>query len=78
MTVRMEDYVNPSAYGVLIWRSIISCALYLEEGLEHWKQRMHKVSTRRCACITQSLRWVGIKLCDSPRYDGMIDIILFV
>jgi hypothetical protein len=35
MTTQMDDYVNPTADGVLSWRSINSCALDLEEGLEH-------------------------------------------
>jgi hypothetical protein len=39
---------------------------------------MHEVSTRRCAHITQSLHWIGIELCDPPRYDGLNDIILFI
>jgi len=46
MTAWMDDYVNPTTNGVLIWRRISSCALDLEEGLEHWQQRMHEVSTR--------------------------------
>jgi hypothetical protein len=36
------------------------------------------VSTRRCAHITQSLRWIGMELCDPPMYEGLTDIILFV
>jgi hypothetical protein len=49
-----------------------------EEGLEHWQQRMHEVSTRRCVCITRSLRWIGTELCNPPRYDGLTDISMFV
>jgi hypothetical protein len=32
-TVRDEDYVNPSADGVLSWQSIMSCATNLDTGL---------------------------------------------
>jgi hypothetical protein len=46
MTVWLDDYVKPTADGVLSWRSISSCASDLEEGLEHWQQRMHEVSAR--------------------------------
>jgi hypothetical protein len=53
MTTWMDDYVNRTTYGALRWRIISSCVLYSEEGLEHWQQRMHEVSTRRCARITQ-------------------------
>jgi hypothetical protein len=55
----MDDYVNPIADGTLSWRSISLCASDFEEVLEHWKQRMHEVSTRRCAHITRSLHWIG-------------------
>jgi hypothetical protein len=36
-TVRSEDYVNPIPYGMLSWRSITSCALDSDKGLENWK-----------------------------------------
>jgi hypothetical protein len=36
MTTLMDDYVKPTADGVLNWRSISLCASDLEEGLEHW------------------------------------------
>jgi hypothetical protein len=78
MIVHMDDYVNPTTYGALSWRSIISCASDSEEGLEHWQERMHEVSPRRCACMTLSLWWIGTKLCDPPRYDGLTDISLFI
>ena len=28
--------------------------------------------------MTRSLHWIGIELCDPPRYDGITNIILFV
>jgi hypothetical protein len=52
MTTRMDDYVNPTADGVISWRSINSCASDSEEGLENWKRGMHDVSTRRYARMT--------------------------
>jgi hypothetical protein len=78
MIAWMDDYVNPTADGALSWRSISSCASDSEEGLENWQQRMHEVSTRQCACITRSLRWIGTELCDPPRYDGLRETSLFV
>jgi hypothetical protein len=45
MNAWMDYYVNPTTNGVLIWRSISLCVVDLEEGLRHWKQRMHEVST---------------------------------
>jgi hypothetical protein len=74
MIARMDDYVNPNVDGALSWRIISSCYSYSEEGLEHWQQRMHKVSTRRYVYITRSLHWIGTKLCDPPKYDGLNNI----
>jgi hypothetical protein len=78
LTVHMEDYVDLTMNGALSWRSIGSCALDSESGLENWQQRMHEVSTRRCARINRSLRWIGTELCDPPKYDGITDIGTFV
>jgi hypothetical protein len=37
MTVHMDDCVNPTIDGALIWRSIILCESSSEEGLENWQ-----------------------------------------
>jgi hypothetical protein len=74
----MDDYINPTAEDVLSWRSSISCTSDLEEALEHWKQILHEVSTRRCAHITCSLHWIGAEVCDPSKYDGLIDVDIFV
>jgi hypothetical protein len=66
----MDDYINPTVEGVLSWRIISSCASDLEEALEHWQQRLHEVSTRRCAHITHTLCWIGAEVCDPLKYDG--------
>jgi hypothetical protein len=55
MNAWMDDYVNLKADGVLSWISISLCTSNSEACLKHWKQRMHEVSTRRCAHINQSL-----------------------
>jgi hypothetical protein len=43
--VRINDYVNPTTESALSWRSISSCTLESEAGMENWQQRMHEVST---------------------------------
>jgi hypothetical protein len=78
MTTCMDDYVNPTADGALSWRSISSCASDSEEGLEHWKHRLHKVSTRRCARITRSLHWIRTEVHDTPKFDGLTKVSSFV
>jgi hypothetical protein len=52
MTTQMDDYVNHIVDGVISYKSISYCASYSEEGLEHWQQIIHEVSTRGCAHIT--------------------------
>jgi hypothetical protein len=49
LSVWMEDFVDPTTDGTLSCRSINSCASYSKANLENWQQRMHEVSTRRCA-----------------------------
>jgi hypothetical protein len=71
---REEDYVNPTADGVLSWRSITSCASDSDTGLENWQQRLHEVSTRRCARIDRAVRWVGTKIREPPSFHGVNDL----
>jgi hypothetical protein len=73
-TMREEYYVNPNAYGVLIWRSITSCASNSDAGLENWKQRLHEVSTRMCVRIDRVVRWVGTEIREPPSFHGVNDL----
>jgi hypothetical protein len=74
----MDDYVNPTTEGVLSWRNISSCPSGSEEALENWKQRLHEVSTRKCAQITRALRCIGAKVVKPPRYNGLKPIEPFI
>jgi hypothetical protein len=56
LTARQHDYINPMADGNLSWRSDRTCSLDSEESLENWKNKMYKVSTRRCARLTREVR----------------------
>jgi hypothetical protein len=38
---------------------------------------LDELSTRICACITYSLHWIGTKVCDPLKYDGIIDVYPF-
>jgi hypothetical protein len=78
MTVCMDDYVNPTTDGLISWRSIRSCALDSEEGLEHWQHKLHKVLTIRCTRITHSLRWIRTEVRDTPRFDRLTEVSSFV
>jgi hypothetical protein len=70
--------MNPTAYGILSWWSITSCATDLDTGLENWQQRLHEVSTRRCAIIDCAVRWVGMEIREPPSFYGVNDIEAFL
>jgi hypothetical protein len=69
-TAHDEDYVNPIADKILSWRSITSCATNSNTDLENWKHRLHEVSTRRCARIDITVRWVGTEIWEPPSFHG--------
>jgi hypothetical protein len=46
----------------------------LDIGLENWQQRLHEVSTRRCARIDCTIRWVGIEIREPPCFHGLNDL----
>jgi hypothetical protein len=77
-TVHDEDYVNPTTDKVLSWRSITSCATNSDIGLENWQQRLHEVSTRRCARIGRAVRWVGKEIREPPSFHGLNDLETFL
>jgi hypothetical protein len=66
--MREEDYVNPTADGVLSWRSINSDMSDSDTRVENWQQILHEVSTRRCARITRVVRWVGTEVRQFPTF----------
>jgi hypothetical protein len=69
--VRDEDYMNPTADGILSWPRINSCTTDSDTGLENWKHRIHKVSMRRCARIDHTIRWVGTNVRELPSFHGI-------
>jgi len=73
-----EDYVKPTADGVLSWWSITSCATDSDTGLEKWQQRLHKVSMRRCARIDRAVRWIGIEIKEPPNFHRLNDLETFL
>ena len=77
-TTQDEDYINPTADGILSWKRITSCATDLDTGLKNWQQRIHKVSTRRCTRIDYAIIWVGIEIRESPSFHGVNDLEVFL
>jgi hypothetical protein len=77
-TARDADYINPTADGVLSWWSITSCTTDSDTGLENWQQRLHEVSTRRCARIDRAVRWIGTEIREPPSFHGLNDLETFL
>jgi hypothetical protein len=77
-TARDEDYVNPTVDGVLSWWSITSCTIDSDTGLENWQQRLHEVSTQRCARIDHTVSWVGTEIIEPPSFHGLNDLETFI
>jgi hypothetical protein len=73
-TMRKEDYINPIADGVPSWRSITSYVYDSNIGLDNRKQRLHEVSTSRCARIDCAVRWVGTEIKEPPSFHGINDL----
>ena len=55
ITSSKEDYINPTNYGKLSWKSVSSCPYDSSDALENWQKRLHEVSMRRCAIITRAI-----------------------
>jgi hypothetical protein len=72
------DYINPTADGILIWQRITSCTTDSDTGLENWQQRLHEVSTRRCARIDHTVRWLGTEIGEPPSFHGLNDLETFL
>ena len=75
---RDEDYVNPTADGILSWWSITSCTSNSDTGLENYKKRLHEVSTRICTRIDRVVRWVGTEIREPPSFHGVNDLEVFL
>ena len=59
ITTKEEDYVNPTAEGIMDWQCDSSCMTYSDQGLENWQNRLYELHGHRCARITKSLRWLS-------------------
>jgi hypothetical protein len=73
-STRDADYINPTSNRVLSWRSITSCTIDSDTGLENWQQRLHEVSTRRCAGIDCAVRWIGTEIREPLNFHGLNDL----
>ena len=65
-----EDYIHPTINGELRWHSDSSASSDSDDALKNWQNRLHEVSFRKCALITQSLCHVATETVEFPIYEG--------
>ena len=70
IAAKEEDYIDPSAEGIMDWHCDSSCMTDSDDGLENWQNRLYELHGHRCARITKSLRWITRAL---PIFDGSTD-----
>ena len=73
ITAQEEDYVDPTAEGIMDWQCDSSYMTDSDDGLENWKNRLYELHGHRCARITKSLRWLGTQDSALPIFDGLSD-----
>jgi hypothetical protein len=69
LTVRQQDYINPTVDVNLIWWSDSACSSDSEEALENWKNHMYELSTRRCSQLTREVCWISTTISNLPTFD---------
>lgn len=78
ITMRNQDWVNPTTDGWIAWECESSCTSDSDEETKWWKNRLHEVTTLNCNMMTRSLRCVLIKVRDLPTYDGLSEVDTFL
>lgn len=78
ITVWDQDWVNPTVDGWITWESESSCTSDSDEEVEHWQNRLHKVTMLNCNMMTRSLHCVSTEVRDLPTYDGLNEVYTFL
>jgi hypothetical protein len=64
-----KDYINPTANGLVSWRSIQSTNKDSELAFDSWKQGSYEIFSIRCTTIREN-RCIGTEAREHLRYDG--------
>lgn len=78
ITVEDQDCVNTTTNGRIAWDHKISFTSNLDEGLEHWKNKLHEVSTLHCNMMTKKLHYVSSEVINLPYYNGLTNVDKFL
>jgi hypothetical protein len=58
LTMRQQDYINPTTDGNLSWQSDNTCSSVSEEALDNWQKKMYESFAWRCARLTREVHWI--------------------
>ena len=78
ITMRDQDWVNPTTDGRITWDCESSCTSDSDEELERWHNQLHEVITLSCNMMTRSLCYVSLKVRNLRTYDGLNDVDTFL
>jgi hypothetical protein len=70
-----EDYISPTAYGELSWKSVNYYHTNSEDSMERWKKKLYEALTWRCMHIIVKVHEEEFI---SYRYDGSDAMDLFI
>jgi hypothetical protein len=72
-----DDYINPTADGLVSWRSIQSVDKDSELAFDSWQQGSYEKFSRRCATVIET-RWVGTEVREHLVYDDTLGLNIFL
>lgn len=78
LTMQDEDWINPTADGVLCWEKDSECFSNSDGEIENWKNRLHDVSALQCLQVTKNFHCISSEVRDLPYFDGSGDIKVFL
>ena len=74
ITVRNQDWLNPTADGRFPWEHESSCTSDSDEETEQWKNWLHEVTTLNCNMNTRLLHYISTEVRYLPTYDGLSEV----
>ena len=78
ITVRDQDWVNPTPDGHITFYHECSCTSDSDEEIERWKNQLHEVTMLNCNMMTWSLHCMLTEVRNLPTYDGLNEVDTFL
>ena len=69
-----EDWINPTANGVLCWEKDSEWLSDSDGEIENWQNRLHDVFVLRCLRITKSFRCISSEVRELSYFDGFSSV----